>query len=219
MTIKTPRLCSIPGFYVPSADLGPSHEIQCRRIVQDRELGAIAGGHGSRASSDRHRAPVGHRSGQPHYFESLPRTPPKHKKLKTASEADFEVIIPGIDGSPPQRIIKPAKLRKKQISMDAEEMTPERQEELAAKRLAAKKERAAERDRKEERTTLVQEIRRTVDEDWETYYFVRLARFVGYYKKGGSRERKHKEFVYKTLEEEVANLLEEETAQRKKMEM
>lgn len=80
------------------------------------------------------------------------------------------------------------------------------------------KKKAVERERKAERASLQEEIRRSVDEDWETYYFVRLARWVGYYKKGGAREQKDKKFLYDTLEEEVRRLQAEEDAQRKKME-
>jgi len=134
------------------------------------------------------------------------------------SETEFEVIVPGVGGQPPQRIIKPAKLRKRQNSGDAEDATEADKTALAEQRAAAMKQRAADRERRAERTTLQQEIRRSVDEDWETYYFVRLARFVGYYKKGGTREQKDKKFLYETLEEEVRRLQAEEDAQRKKME-
>jgi hypothetical protein len=222
MTIKTPRICNIPGFYVPSASLGPLHQIQCRRIVYDDELHmliAALGHDGPRVPNEELRAPLGWDTDRlPFKPANALLVPGKDKVPRATSEADFEVIVPGVGGQPPQRIVKPAKLRKKQSSGDAEDASDAEKEALAEQRAAAMKKRAVARERKAERTTLQQEIRRSVDEDWETYYFVRFARFVGYYKKGGKREQKDKKFLYETLEEEVRRLQAEEDAQRRKME-
>jgi hypothetical protein len=219
MTIKTPRVCSIPGFFVPSANLGPSHKIQCRRILGAHEAQTFASGRVDAKSIVPHRAPQGWYGNVARHPEPPARKAVSKQRPKATSEADFEVIVPGLDGKPPQRIIKPPKLRKKQVATGAEETFDAKQDNLAAKRSAVKQKRAADRDRKAEQDTLAQEIRKSVDEDWEKYYFVKLARFVGYYKKGGLREQKHKGYVYETLKEAVDALVEEEDEQRKKMEM
>lgn len=218
MTIKTPRICNIPGFFVPSASLGPLHQIQCRRVVQDNHLHMLTTAHVHNAEEDL-RAPSGWHTDR-RAFKAAHVLPAlgKEKVSRATSEADFEVIIPGVGGQPPQRIVKPAKLRKKQSTVDAGDARNAGKEALAEQRAAVIKKRAVARERKAEQTTLQQEIRRSVDEDWEAYYFVRLARWVGYYKKGGDREKKDKQFLYETLEEEVRRLQAEEDAQRRKME-
>lgn len=114
MTINSPKLCSLPGFYIPSPSLGPFHGIQCRRIVPDNDLSRNVGDEQSQNFEDpqsRDRFPAGW---------DLSLNQPDYERNRQSDESnteyldDAEIILPGVDGRPPQRIAKPAKLRKKQ---------------------------------------------------------------------------------------------------------
>jgi hypothetical protein len=232
MTIKTPRLCNIPGFYVPSAHAGPLHEIRCRRIVPETDIEAVLSGQGAQAYYSRSgRVPQGwyssHREAGRDYLPK--RTEPK-AAVGPASDIDSEVIIPQFNGQPPERIVKPPKARKKQkrakngkadAQVPADEVIAKGKEKEAEIKRETKKTKGVDRkpisSAKKPTSPLPasQLVRQRMNEHWDNLGWVRMARWVGYYKKGEERETNHRRRYWADQEERLKQLEAQEERNRK----
>lgn len=210
MTIKTSRLCHLPGFFVPSESSEPVHPIQCRKIVDH---------HARLNEASSLDGDVKDQMADPESTDQSLQEPASDHDEPTRNQEVFtppfsevdneELVMSHRDG--PKIIVKPRKLVRKaetagtnrrarhHDSDDSTKRAASLDHTAAAAAAAAARKRALIIKQREQAKRLAPEILKhvtnQVEAEWERDWNVRLKRWMYLSKQDSEQEKRQKRML------------------------